>query len=198
MKITDVSRNRTIYSSNVYLITGSWNTLDDKNTLIDVGRDPSVLEEIQNASTGFGKKRVEQVILTHNHYDHVSLLPEILRLFEPAVYAGSPHLDGVDVVLRGGENLRCGDRLFEIILTPGHSSDSLCCYCAEDGVLFAGDTPLVIQSAGGSYDPEFIDALENLCSRDIWAIYFGHGEPLMNRCNAVLQSSLENVRRSIR
>ncbi len=73
----NLSAKSKIYTSNVYLLTGDWNCIQDVNTLVDVGRDPSVIDEIYQASTGVGKTKVEKVILTHNHYDHTSLLPQI-------------------------------------------------------------------------------------------------------------------------
>jgi glyoxylase-like metal-dependent hydrolase (beta-lactamase superfamily II) len=194
MKIVNLYAKGSEYSSNAYLITGSWNTIADTNTLVDVGRDPAIIGALMAASTGVGKKRVEQVILTHSHYDHVFLLPQIWQLFGPTVYAASPSFPGIDVVVKGGELLTLGDREFEIIATPGHSNDSICLYCAEEKVLFAGDTPLVIRAGGGSYVPEFIAALETLCRKDIRIIYFGHGPPLQERCNDVLRTSLEYAR----
>ncbi|MFA5347131.1 MAG: MBL fold metallo-hydrolase [Methanoregula sp.] len=196
MKILNLFTKGTQYTSNVYLVTGTWNTLNDVNTLIDTGRDTAILPGLMAASTGLGKKRIEQVVLTHSHYDHVTLLPLICDMFSPTVLAASPFLEGVDVILKGGETVRLGDRDFEIIYTPGHSNDSICLYCSQDGVLFSGDTPLVIHTTDGTYEPEFICALETLCSRDIRSIYFGHGPPLFDRCNEILKESLRNVRKN--
>jgi len=194
MKILNLTSDSKMYTSNVYLITGTWNAIDDLNTLVDVGRDPSVIEKINNASTGVGKKRVEQVILTHSHYDHASLLPQIIETFKPEVYAYSSSLEGVDHLLKDGDMLKLGDRIFEVIYTPGHSSDSICLYCEEERVLFAGDSAVVIRSAGGTYEDGFVHALEKICRRDIQSIYFGHGGPLVNNCNARLHDSLKIVR----
>jgi glyoxylase-like metal-dependent hydrolase (beta-lactamase superfamily II) len=196
MKIINLFTKGTQYTSNVYLVTGTWNTLADVNTLIDTGRDPAILPTLMAASTGVGKKRVEQVILTHSHYDHVTLLPLICDMFNPVVRAASPFVERVDVILKGGEQVKVGDRDFEIIYTPGHSNDSICLYCRQEGVLFSGDTPVIIRSTGGTYETEFISALESLCSRDIQAIYFGHGPPVFEGCNEILKESLENVRKS--
>lgn len=193
MKITNLTRPSDIYTSNVYLITGDWNTLEDKNTLIDVGRDPSIINRINNASTGFGKQKIEQVILTHSHYDHASLLPVIKRTFYPRVLAYSSNLQEVDEILKGGELLRIADRQFEVIHTPGHSNDSICLYCAADRVLFAGDTPLIIRSKDNTYAPEFIRIIEYLASKQIERIYFGHGEPLTEDCPSIIQRTLENI-----
>jgi len=197
MKILNLTSNNKIYTCNVYLVTGTRNAIEDMNTLIDVGRDPAVLERINTASTGVGKHRVEQVILTHGHYDHANLLPQIREIYKPVVYAFSRSLDGVDHFLKDGETLKAGDRFFEAIHTPGHSSDSICLYCEENGVLFAGDTPIISAPADGSYGQGFLQALEKLCRRDIRSIYFGHGLPLHDDCNKRVRVSLINVRKSI-
>jgi len=197
MKVLNLTSDNKIYTCNVYLVTGTRNTIEDVNTLIDVGRDPAVIERINTASTGVGKHRVEQVILTHSHYDHASLLPQISEMFKPAVYAFSRSLAGVDHFLKDGDILKAGDRIFEVIHTPGHSNDSICLYCEEEGVLFAGDTPVISAPADGSYEQRFLQALEKLCRRDIRSIYFGHGVPLHDDCNKRIRNSLVNVRKSI-
>jgi len=197
MKILNLKINSKIYTCNAYLITGTSNAIDDVNTMLDVGRDPAVMEIINTASTGVGKRRVEQVILTHSHYDHASLLPRISEIFKPVVYAFSQSLAGVDYRLKDGETLKAGDRIFEVIHTPGHSNDSICFYCEKEGVLFAGDTPVISAPADGSYEQGFLQALEKLCRRDIRSIYFGHGLPLHDNCNKRIRVSLINVRKSI-
>ena len=195
MKIQNLTENSTIYTSNVYLITGTWNAISDVNTLIDVGRDPDVIDKINNASTGVGKQRVEQVILTHNHYDHASMLPQIKRIFKPVVRAFSRSLKGVDCFIKDGDILKLGDRSFEAIHSPGHSSDSICLYCEEEGVLFAGDTPVIIRSTNGFYEDAFVMVIEKLCHRDISSIYFGHGAPMLMKCNLQIQEGLKNIRK---
>jgi glyoxylase-like metal-dependent hydrolase (beta-lactamase superfamily II) len=197
MKILNLTEYAAVYTSNVFFVRGTWNTLADMNTLVDVGRDPAVLEAIKHAPTGIGQKRVSQVVLTHGHYDHVSMLPAIRELFSPVVYAFSPYLDNVDVTVTDGDPLTLGDRTFEVIHTPGHSQDSICLYCARDKVLFAGDTPLIIRRPGDTYQPEFVQALQNICRRDVQRIYFGHGAPLTTNCNERLRTSLRHVTQRI-
>jgi len=197
VKVLNLTRGATIYTSNVYLITGTWNALDDVNTLIDVGRDPAVLDKLRNASTGVGKKRVEQVVLTHNHYDHCSLLPRIKKEFNPVIYAFSPSVKGVDFLLKDGASLKIGDCRFEILHTPCHSRDSICLYCARKGALFTGDTPVIIHSAGGTYENSFLEAMNRLCRRDIQTIYPGHGEPIFGNCNERIKKSRDYVQKSL-
>lgn len=198
MGVLNLTHSSPMYTSNVYLVLGTWKAMEDVNTLVDVGRDPSILEKIKEVPTGVGKPKVGQVLLTHSHYDHVSLLYLICEAFNPVVYAFSPSLPDVDHLLEDGNTLRIGDRVFEVIHTPGHSGDSVCLYCGENGMLFAGDTPMDIRSVGGTYEEGFITALENLCRKDIRSIYLGHGAPILSDCNTLIRNTLRNVNESLR
>jgi len=197
MRIINLTDHKSmIYSSNVYLVLGDWSAIEDVNTLIDVGNDPAIMGRISHAPTGVGKKAVEQVILTHGHFDHSALLPTIRLAYAPYVYAQSAFADA-DRFLANGQILKCGNRQFEVIYTPGHSDDSICLYCQTDGVLFVGDTPVVIRSVDGTYEDRFVRALERLCQLDVRAIYFGHGDPIMEGAQALLAESLRNVRAAL-
>lgn len=177
MKVINLTKDSLIYTSNVYLLLGDHNTLDDVNTLIDVGRDPSIIEKIKAAPTGVGKKQVDQVILTHSHYDHTSMLDEVRRVFNPRVLAFSASLEGVDHRLVGGERLRAADTRIEVIHTPAHTEDSICLFDEPSGGLFVGDSPVVINSPDQNYDHRFVLALEKICRRNVRTIYPGHGAP---------------------
>jgi len=194
MKVLNLTENSSVYTSNVFFVRGDWNTLEDVNTIVDVGRDPSVIKKLNGIRTGAGKKKVDQVILTHGHYDHTQMLPVFRELFHPVVYAASPYLEGVDHLLRDGETLKIGDKMFEVLYTPAHSSDSVCLFCEEDGVLFAGDTPIFIRSSDEMHDETFIEVLKKLYSKNIQKIYFGHGAPVTNAIKSLMYESLKNMR----
>jgi len=196
MKIINLTEDSELYTSNVYLITGDWKTLDDQNTLIDVGRDPKIIEKITGLSAGVGKRKLDQVILTHDHYDHASLTREIKKEFSPKIYAFSDTKISVDIILRGKETIRAGDRLFEVIHTPGHTEDSVCLFCEEEGVLFVGDTIPVHDGPGCTYDERFIHALFYIATKDVRTIYFGHGKPMFGRCNTIIENSIKNIKQN--
>jgi len=46
MKITNLTADSKLYTSNVFLVLGEWNTIDDITTLIDVGYDLSIINKI--------------------------------------------------------------------------------------------------------------------------------------------------------
>jgi glyoxylase-like metal-dependent hydrolase (beta-lactamase superfamily II) len=198
MRIVTLENSGQVYTSQVYLVLGASSRLDDVNTLVDVGQDPAILASIGRAPTGVGKWPVEQVVLTHGHSDHCALLPQVREAFHPKVFAFSGNIDGVDCLLRDGDTLKMGDGYFEVIHTPGHSSDSVCLYNQAEGVLFAGDSPLLIGSPEGTYEAGFVAALEKLCARDVRRIYFGHGAPLTANGNVRLRWSLETITKSAR
>jgi glyoxylase-like metal-dependent hydrolase (beta-lactamase superfamily II) len=195
MKIIPLKRNNSRYSCTSYLVLGDWNRLDDINTIIDPGSDASVLDEIRRISTGFGKAPVEQVILTHNHFDHNGAVPALKEHFNARVLAFTGGPD-VDELLRHGQTIGAGDGMLEVIHTPGHSSDSICLYASSERALFSGDTQVRVERSGETYLGGYVEALFTLASRDITTIYLGHGEPITADCRELIDRTLRNVCRS--
>jgi len=188
--------NHETYSCNAYLVRGDWNAISDVNTLIDIGADDYVLSRLPFISTGVGKKPVEMVILTHNHFDHAGGLRKVIEKYNPEVCAFS-NSEGVTRLLGAGEYLKIGDRAFEVIPVTAHSNDSICLYSSDDKTLFSGDTPLNIKSPGGSYPISFVNSLERLASLDIEIIYSGHDDPVTLGAKAMIANTLMNVKKSL-
>ncbi len=177
------------------MVRGDWNKIDDANTLIDVGTDDYVLKAIEPIPTGVGKSKIEQIILTHEHFDHAAGLKYILQLYKPKVYAFND-IKGVTHKAYDGLRLQIADREAEIFHTPGHSHDSICVFVPEEKTLFSGDTPLNVKSPGGSYSQAYVESLERLVSLDITKVFSGHDEPIINNANKILRETLKNVKMS--
>lgn len=58
--------------------------------------------------------------------------------FDPATYRGRPFT--VERRVDDGDRIDLGDRVLEVLLTPGHAPDSLCLIDREHRLLFTGDT----------------------------------------------------------
>ncbi len=192
MKIFKLKRNPNEYTCNAYLVLGSWNRIADKNTLIDVGYDAYITAEIDSINTGVGKKPVDQVVITHSHYDHTAGLPAIIEKYKPVVY-GNLKSQYVDVVLNDGDTIMMGDNEFEVINVPTHSDDSILLYCRKEGILFSGDTTLTVRTSEGNYDQKFIDTLTYLSKSNIKTIYHGHDDPIIHEALNVIHNSIKRI-----
>ncbi len=198
MRVINLAERNQVYSCNVYLLLGDWNALEDVNTLIDTGRDPAVLDRLRAQSTGIGKRRVEQILLTHSHYDHVSLVPQLKTLYNPCIRAGALFSPDIDRLLEDGQTLKAGDTELEVLYTPGHSNDSVCFYCRAEKALFSGDVGLIVHSAPLGDLTDYISAMERINRLDIDVIYPGHGPPISDNCGRLLRSSLNMIARGSR
>lgn len=175
MKIVNLTENSRVYTSNVFLVLGEWNSLDDVNTLIDVGCDEGIIQKIENINTGLGKQKIDQVILTHSHSDHTGLLSKIIEVFKPEIYAFNSNLSGTNQMLKDGDIIKIGERQFEVFHITAHSYDSICLFNETDEILFAGDTVFPIEFENTALEEENADVLSRLCEKKIKSVYYGHG-----------------------
>jgi len=196
MKVINLPTNEETYNCNPYLILGSWNKLEDINALIDAGADNYLVKEIEKQSTGVGKKPVDKVIITHNHFDHTGAVQMLKEKYGAEILAFIK-FPGVDRVLKEGESFLLGDKRFEVIHTPGHSSDSICLYCADEGVLFSGDMTIRVYAQDGSYSDEYIKSIEKLSKLKINVIYPGHGEPITENPELIISNTLKILNKKI-
>ena len=195
MRVIQLARNPSNYTCRSYLLLGDWNQIDAVNTLIDPGTDGYIMDEIDQIYTGCGKFPVEQILLTHNHFDHAASADLLKQKYGAKVYGWVPG-PGVDYLLKDGQVLRAGDDYLDVLYTPGHSSDSVAFYCQSQKLLFSGDTQLRIRTAGGKYTREYVDTLLKLTQREIDMVYPGHDDPFNSEVRSILFNTLQNVRNS--
>ncbi len=106
------------FGSNVYLIN-----IEDKFILIDTSSKENKLELKENIERiGIKPEEINFIILTHSHWDHTGNLD----LFKKSKIIDTKNL----------KELKMPE--LKIILTPGHTKDSLCILYKE--ILFSGDT----------------------------------------------------------
>lgn len=195
MRVIQLQRNPNNYSCRSYLLLGDFNQIDAVNTLIDPGTDGYIMVEIDQIYTGCGKVPVEQVLLTHNHFDHAASAELFRRKYGAKVYGWAPG-SGVDAILKDGQVLKAGDDYLDVLHTPGHSSDSVSFYCQAQKLLFSGDTQLRIRTSGGRYTRDYVDTLIKLSQRNIELVYPGHDDPYDSDVRSIILNTLQNVRNS--
>ncbi|PWR72737.1 MBL fold metallo-hydrolase [Methanospirillum lacunae] len=196
MHIRNLTGHSTEYTSNVYHISSEYLHLNDQASLIDVGRDVSILGELGNIRTGIGKKPIEQIFLTHSHFDHAGLLHEILDRYPVPVFAHPESRVQRTIPLHDKQMIHIGDQDCEVIWGETHSEDSVCYFSHDEGVLFSGDIPIRIYTNDGIYNPAFLPVFERICSYNVKEIYPGHGDPIREGVGHMLEESLRNLKRS--
>lgn len=105
------------YAQNAYVLLKNNEAL-----IVDPG---SSFEKIK---AEIGSAKVLGVLVTHRHFDHIGALDEVVREYKVQV---------IDVQSKSKQKLSLFE--FEIIRTPGHSSDSVTFYFPDEKLMFTGD-----------------------------------------------------------
>jgi len=87
--------------------------------------------------------RLDLILLTHHHADHVAGTDEVRARFGARVVgaaADAHRLPTLDQALREGDRVALGDAVGEVIDTPGHTRGQINFYFPDGGVLLSGDT----------------------------------------------------------
>jgi len=143
------------FETNCYLVRES-DTPGARAWMVDASFEP--VELIQRARD-LGV-RLEAIVLTHAHVDHIAGIGDVLRAFPKTPiwihqaeekWLGDGELNlsammgmpitapGPDRTLVDGEELRLGDQVWRVIHTPGHSPGGIGLYHASSGRLISGD-----------------------------------------------------------
>ncbi|AWW25346.1 MBL fold metallo-hydrolase [Acetobacterium carbinolicum] len=179
--------------TNCYVV---WDEKTLEAAVIDPGFEDQRISDIINEN----KLKVNYILLTHGHFDHLGGVNQIKKLtgakvlihendadclIDPrrnlSVLAGmSMILEPADGFLNENETITLGNIAFRVIHTPGHSKGGIC-LLAEDQ-LFAGDT-LFNTSIGRTdfADGDLNELLNGIKSKlfvldDATTVLPGHGE----------------------
>lgn len=148
-----------IISTNCYLAINE----ETKQTVVidPASSSPSLMNHIEAEGL-----KVEAILLTHGHFDHIMGIDGFLKKYDVPVYVheddkemmNDPQLNqsstytagytfsGAECI-RDGQVLHLAGNDFEVFHTPGHTPGCCCFYVREEGVLFSGDT-LFAKSVG--------------------------------------------------
>ena len=85
--------------------------------------------------------RVEWVLNTHGHHDHINGNDRAVELTGAKVAAHRKIKIQVDRYLKHGDTLRVGEITVGVLHTPGHARDAIC--LQAEGHIFTGDTLFV-------------------------------------------------------
>ncbi len=193
--------------------------LEDGRTLIDTGNMFGLIDELYDIGP---IDRLERILLTHAHYDHIGGVAEIYQAASPDIYLHSvarEHLglhqepfpaffetleaDGKLLTLSDGDVIE-GESPLRAIHTPGHTAGDLCFFHERSGALFSGDLvpPGSVQGGRGSVAQDelrggsprdSIESLRKLLALPVRHLMPGHGEPAFHKGADRIKLALFNL-----
>jgi hydroxyacylglutathione hydrolase len=104
--------------------------------------DPSEAGPPARAVAALGG-RLDLILLTHHHGDHIGGVPELQARFGARVVGGAAdahRLPPLDQALRPGEAVALGESRATVIDTPGHTRGHIAYHFGPENVLLCGDT----------------------------------------------------------
>lgn len=170
------------YQTNCYIL---WEEESESCVVIDPGYEP---ETVLYQTKKLGK-RIEAILLTHGHFDHVGGVRRLAADTHCDVYLCAEELSQPEQMTAGplyythtygeGDVLVLAGASIRVIRTPGHTPGSVCLICRD--AIFSGDT-LFADSCGRTDFPggswtEILQSLKRLGRLEgDYAVYPGHGE----------------------
>jgi hydroxyacylglutathione hydrolase len=179
------------------------------NTYLIGGRDPILLDTgagVPEYMTGLqsylderGWRQPSRVVLTHRHRDHLGGVDHLRERFRGLPVGKMIHRDsdlpeGIET-LRDGQTIEGDGVTLTAIYTPGHASDHLCYYLAEENAVFTGDVVLagsttVIPAEDGDL-LDYMNSLARLKALGVRRIYPAHG-PVVEDGPALIAEYIEH------
>lgn len=107
--------------------------------IVDPADPGPIIAAIEQRAGG----RLDMILLTHHHADHVAGTDEVRARFNcPVVGAAADahRLPKLDQALREGDTVRFGEASAQVIDTPGHTRGQINFFFPDGAVLISGDT----------------------------------------------------------
>jgi glyoxylase-like metal-dependent hydrolase (beta-lactamase superfamily II) len=168
--------------TNVYLVgTGR------ARVLIDPGQgEAAFLPVLAQAMQRAGCERIQEIVLTHGHPDHIGGVRSVMQRFGrvrvrkmPSALFDGPYADLGIEPLAAGELVTTEGATLRGIHAPGHAPDHLNFVLEEERSLFSGDNVLgvgttVIPAESGDLG-DYLRSLDTLLAEKPTRIYPAHG-----------------------
>lgn len=164
--------------------------------VVDPGPDDA--QHLDAILAAAGEAPIRWVVATHTHRDHSPLAAELARRTQATLIGLPPPRDGrqdesfaPEKQPADGERLKLGDIELVAIRTPGHASNCVCYFLADERLLITGDhvlegvSPVILPPDGNMAD--YLRSIDKLFAYDFERIAPGHGD-IMDDGKTVLEA----------
>ncbi len=172
-----------LYEENCYILKAG----EGAAAVIDPGDDA---DQILGLLEREGLQAVA-ILLTHCHWDHIGAVPDLAEAYRapvmlheadlPLLEEWAPRQVRPTRFLQHGDRVTCGDLVFDVLHTPGHTPGGLCFLTGNR--LFTGDTLFKGTVGRTDFPGGSAEALQAsirdllLPLPDDVEVYPGHGDP---------------------
>jgi hydroxyacylglutathione hydrolase len=197
------------YDCNIFIVTGN------HPVVVDAGTGERHARTVERITKVVGDRRVQAIVLTHRHFDHVGGAAALSVALDAPVYAHeedagplqqgsakgteaimfSQRMDKVDVrPLKGGETFSTGEHDLRVVHTPGHTTGGISLYDKEKRILISGDT--VFAGGVGRWDlatgdrEELVVSIRSLLALAPVDLYPGHGPAAIGDASQQIEGAL--------
>ena len=177
---------------NTYVIRGKLSIIIDPGSTQFL---PALIQDLHK--DGIEPKDIDIITNTHLHGDHCWANEAFKELSGTQIFCHRLHKKFYDITViktakffgfqaaefnqdscLDNNKLNTGDMEFELIHSPGHSPDSICFYCKQEGILICGDVIFNkntgrVDLPGGSAD-ELKQSIDKLSQLEIEYLLPGH------------------------
>ncbi len=111
--------------------------------VVDPADAAAVTDWLDRDGSGHGGGRLDLVLLTHHHDDHVAGAAAVARRYGARIVGAARdahRLPPLDLPVGPGDVVAFGGTTATVIDTPGHTRGHISFHFADDAILFCGDT----------------------------------------------------------
>lgn len=153
---------------------------EEKIGIIDTGFEDTPENLIFPLIEGKGRdlEEIDLVVNTHRDGDHIRGNEAFRENTDAQIAIHELEVEAVpdvDIELTDGMQVEVGDRIFDIVHTPGHRPGSICLYDSKDSILITGDSVCGTREDLIRMNKEiYIDSMKKLLKMDVETMIMSH------------------------